>query len=119
MSHERICIRGVRSLGRHGFEHEREHPQPFDVSAELFVNASAAIADDDLEKTIDYGLVVQDIRRVVEQESYHLLESLADAIAGRLLGYGAARVTVTVSKPQVALALGIEEIAVTVERPKA
>lgn len=112
-----ICIRGVRSFGRHGFEHERLHPQPFDVSVELSVETARAIADDDLARTIDYGLVVQEIRRVVEQESFHLIESLADAIAGRLLPFGAGSVRVTVSKPAVALSLGVDEIAVTVQRP--
>ena len=113
---DRIVVRGVRAYGRHGFSHEREHPQPFDVEAALEVDTRDAVATDDLGKTIDYSLVVQEIRRTVEQESFSLIESLADAIASRLLGYGALEVCVRVGKPAAALALGIAEVVVEVER---
>jgi len=111
----RIELRGVRAHGRHGFEHELHHAQPFVVDADL--EPRAWPADDDLDQTIDYALAVQEVRRVVEQESFSLIESLADAIASRLLAFGASRVRVRVSKPAAALALDVGEVAVTVERP--
>lgn len=113
---DRIEVRGVRAHGRHGFEHELHHAQPFVVDADLEVDTMSAVAADDLEKTVDYALVIQEVRRVVEQESFSLVESLADAIAQRLLAFGASSVRVRVSKPQAALSLGVGEVAVTVER---
>lgn len=116
MKEGRIRVHGVRASGRHGFTRERHHPQPFDVDVELTLDLESALSSDDLEETIDYGLIVQEIRRAVEQESYSLVESLAEAIAQRLLGFGAEKVTVCVSKPQAALALGADAIAVEIER---
>jgi len=113
---DRILVRGVRAYGRHGFSHELNHPQPFDVDADLVVDTGPAVASDDLGKTIDYALAVQEIRRTVEQESFSLVESLADAVAVRLLSFGAGEVRVCVSKPAAALLLGAESIAVEVVR---
>lgn len=113
---DRITLRGVRVSGRHGFAHELDHPQPFDVEVSLEVDTSAAVAGDELGMTIDYALVVQEVRRVVEDESFSLLESLADAIAVRLLAFGPHAVEVRVSKPQAAMTLGVEGIAVEARR---
>lgn len=113
---DRIGVYGVRADGRHGFSHELHHAQPFVVDVELERDLSAAAAADDLAETVDYALVVQEIRRAVEQESFSLIESLAEAIASRLLAFGVAGVRVRVSKPAVALTLGADEIAVEIER---
>src|SRR3990170_9132950 len=100
---DKIYVRGVRASGRHGLPEEREPPQPFDVDVELSADLSGAIASDDLARTIDYALVAREARRVVEEESFTLLESLAEAIAQRVLALGARKVKVRVSKPRAAL----------------
>lgn len=114
---DRIVVRGVRAMAHIGFAHELQHPQPLDVDVELHVDTRKASGSDDLGDTIDYSLVAQEVQRAVEHETYSLLETLADALARRILGFGAEKVVVRISKPQAALALGAAEIAVTVERP--
>jgi dihydroneopterin aldolase len=113
---DRIVVRGVLASGRHGFAHELHHPQPFVVDVELRRDLAEAARTDDLERTIDYSLVVQEVRRTVEQESFALIEALAQAVAERLLSFGAASVLVRVSKPAAALALGVDEVAVELQR---
>lgn len=115
---DRIRVTGVRAYGRHGFGHELEHPQPFDVDVTLEVDAARAASVDDLGETIDYALVVQEVRRVVSGESFSLLESLAEAVASRLLAFGPEAVEVRVSKPQAAMTLGAAAVAVEVRRTR-
>ena len=91
--------------GRHGYlEREQLEPQPFEVDVELLMNLQPAGVDDDLEKTIDYGLVFDDVRQIVESTSFRLVEALAEAIAHELLSdFPVAEVGVRVRKPKVPL----------------
>jgi dihydroneopterin aldolase len=114
---DRIVLRGMRAFGRHGhLPAEREHVQPFDVDVELETDTRRAAESDDLIHSIDYRLVAREVRRVVEEESFCLLETLAQTIADRMLGLGATAVRVKVGKPAVALMLGAGEVAVSIER---
>lgn len=113
---DRIIISGIRAFGRHGFGYELEHEQPFEVDAEIFLDLAAAASADDLGKTVDYGLAAQEVRRTIETESFSLIESLAETVAGRLLAFGATGARVRVSKPRAALTLGVAGVAAEVER---
>lgn len=115
---DRIRVDGVRAYGRHGFGHELEHPQPFDVDVVLEIDAARAASTDDLADTVDYALVVQEIRRVVSGESFSLVESLAEAVAHRLFAFGPDAVEVRLAKPQAAMTLGAADIAVEVRRTR-
>ena len=111
-----IVVRGIRAEGRHGLQEERDLPQPFVVDVEIFGHVGAAAAVDKLDATIDYSVVTCEVRQVVESRSFELLETLTEAIAVQLLSIGAGSVRVRVSKPRAAEALGVDEIAVVVER---
>jgi dihydroneopterin aldolase len=79
---------------------ERELGQEFQIDVEIQADLSAAIARDDLSRTVDYAEAYDLIKQVVTGAKYHLLESLAravlDAVAGR---YHPAGLTVRVRKP--------------------
>lgn len=111
-----IVVRGISAEGMHGLEGEREQPQPFLVDVEITVDLAAAAAADRIEATIDYSVVSSEVRDIVMNESFELIETLADAIAARLLALGASSVRVKVSKPKVARTLHVDEIAVVIER---
>lgn len=111
-----IVVRGIRAEGRHGLEGERDLPQPFVVDVEIRGDLSGAAAADRLDATIDYAEVACEVRDVIEGESHELVEAIADAIAARILKLGAGSVRVSVSKPRAAQALGVDEVAVVVER---
>jgi dihydroneopterin aldolase len=100
---DRITLRGMQFLGRHGVElEERMEPQPFEVDVILRRDLSAAAASDDLADTIDYSTIFTQVGEVVERQSFRLIETLAGAIADALLA----------SHP-------IEDVEVRVRKPKA
>jgi len=111
-----IVVRGIRAEGKHGLEGERDTPQPFVVDVEVPGDLAAAAAADALDATIDYGMIAKEVRDVIENESYELLESIAEAVAARVISIGANSVRVRVSKPEAARTIGVDEVAIVVER---
>ena len=111
-----IVIRGITADGMHGLAGEREHPQSFIVDVEILGDLSDAAAANEIGATIDYAAVSREVRDVVMNDTYELIEALADAIAVRVISLGANSVRVRVSKPRAAKALGVDEIAVVIER---
>jgi len=98
-----VRIREMRFWGRHGANPgEQDHTQPIDIDVELQVDFAAAIAGDDLSKTIDYDAVFKACEHIVAQRSYVLLESLADACLTALLADPRVEhATVRVRKPRL------------------
>ena len=111
-----IVIRGIAVEGIHGLEAERDRPQPFLVDVEIFGSLERAASTDDINSTIDYATVVRDVRDVVMNETFELIETLAQAIADRVRKLGARSLRVKVSKPRSARNLSVDEIAVVIER---
>lgn len=83
---DRIELRGMSFQGRHGVRPaEREHPQEFRVDLDVVTDLSAAGRSDQLADTIDYSAVRAAAKAVIEGPPQALLESLAAAIADRVL----------------------------------
>ena len=79
---DRVALRGLRARGRHGvFSQEREEGQTFIVDLALGLDTRPAAADDDLTKTVHYGMVAEEVAAVVEGEPVNLIETLAERIA--------------------------------------
>jgi dihydroneopterin aldolase len=93
----------MRFWGRHGASPgERERAQPIDLDVELQIDCGPAIAGDDLAKTIDYDAVFKACEHVVTQQSFVLLESLADAcLTAVLADLRVESATVRVRKPRL------------------
>lgn len=112
----RIVVSGVAASGRHGVApFERERPTQLLVDAVVRVDLSKAVESDDLESTIDYTTIVDEIRRITSASCFALIETLAFTIARRLIDLGALKAMVRVSKPAVAALLSTEQLAVEVE----
>ena len=113
-----IVVIGIKTEGKHGLasEGERDKPQPFEVDAEVFVDLKPVANADQLDETIDYVTIAKTVRSVIEERSFELLETLADAIATEVLALGADRVRIRVRKPRAAEHAGVEDIAIVVER---
>ena len=111
-----IVVRGIRADGRHGLAGERDVAQPFVVDVDIVGDLAHAAAADTIDATLDYGVIADEVRNVVSDESYELIEALAEAIAARVLSLGANSVRVRVSKPKAAETLAVDEVAVVVER---
>jgi dihydroneopterin aldolase len=115
---DRITLRGMRFMGRHGVTpEERAEPQPFDVDVVLELDLSRAATSDDLADTIDYGAVFVLARRIVEGRSFHLLEALAAAIADAVLAtFPVEGVEARVRKPKAPLPGAFEAVEVRLHR---
>jgi len=65
-------------------EQERRTEQPFRVDITLMGHFSSAAQTDSLDDTIDYGIVLKTVNRILTGESVNLLETLAGRIAEEL-----------------------------------
>ena len=116
---DRITLTGLRVHGRHGvLPQERRDGQDFVVDAVLHLDLRPAGAHDDLTRTVHYGVLAEDLARVVAGEPVDLLETLAGRLAEVCLAAGPVeRVEVTVHKPQAPIAVPFGDVSVTVVRP--
>ena len=107
-----ISIDGIRAQGRHGANPgEQLQPQDFLVDVEVWVE----VEQDSLEGTLDYRTIVDAVRETVATNSFHLLESLAEAVATELIKLDPVlRATALVHKPGAALSLGVADISAEV-----
>ncbi len=115
---DRVALRGLSARGHHGvFQHEREDGQTFVVDLVLGLDTRPAAADDDLERTVHYGVLAEQVAAVVAGEPVNLIETLAQRIADTCLGHEAVEeVEVTVHKPDAPIAVPFEDVTVTITR---
>ena len=109
MSRARLFLSGIRAEGRHGARPgEKDEPQPFVVD----LDREGEVRDDSIEATADYRAITDAVREVIEQQSFDLIESMADAIAHRIASTpSVATATAVVHKPNAAGRLGIDGVA--------
>ena len=118
---DRIALRGVRGHGHHGvYAFERERGQMFRVDAVLELDTRAAAAGDDLDKTVNYADLAQQLYAVLTGEPVSLLETLAERLARVCLANVLVdAVEITVHKPQAELGVPFDDVAVTIRRERA
>jgi len=115
---DRITLRGLRVRGHHGvFEHERRDGQDFVVDVVLCVDTTAAGRSDDLNDTVHYGLLAEQLAADVARDPLDLIEALAQRLADRCLADPRVEeVEVTVHKPQAPVTVPVADVAVTITR---
>lgn len=122
MSDDRIELRGMRFLGRHGvLLEERVEPQLFEVDLTVWADLSDAAASDELDDTIDYSTVFARVAEIVERRSFRLIEALAGAILETVLATQprASAVEVRVRKPKAPLPGAFETVETVLRRERA
>ena len=83
---DRIELRGLRVLGVHGvLAFEQVSPQPFELDLSLEADFANPASSDQLVDAIDYSKIVNEVRTIVEQQRFALIESLAEAVAQQIL----------------------------------
>jgi dihydroneopterin aldolase len=86
LSGEWIEIRDLEVRGKIGVpENERENSQRLLVSLRFQIETSFSTLNDQLEKTIDYGLVASEVEKVVQTTGAHLIEKLVSEIGDTLM----------------------------------
>jgi 7,8-dihydroneopterin aldolase/epimerase/oxygenase len=118
MTGDHITLTGLRAFGHHGvFEDERENGQEFILDVTIWVDFAAAASGDDLDATVHYGVVSEEIVAAVERDPVDLIETLAERVAAVVLAHPAAsEVRVTVHKPHAPITVPFADVAVTITR---
>ncbi len=117
---DKIILKGLKFYGYHGvWPEEKRLGQWFEVDLELEGPFTQAAVHDRLEETLDYSRIYQDIRSLVEEQKFNLLETLAARIAELAVSYSIVeRARVLVKKPQAPLGGVLEYAAVETVRSK-
>lgn len=117
---DQIRLVGVTATGYHGvFEHERREGQTFVVDVVVHLDTRRAAARDDLEHTLDYGALAQQVVAVIEGPPADLIETVAERIAATVLADGSvAAVDVAVHKPQAPIPVPFGDVVVAIRRDR-
>jgi len=116
-----IRLKNCAFFARHGVLDEEETlGQRFYVDAELLVDPGAALAEDSIDGTVDYGEAFILIEKIVTGERRLLIETLALQI-GRALCERfpqIKRASITVRKPSAPVRGVLDYVEVTVDWPQ-
>ncbi len=83
---DRVVLSDLRLRGQHGVgDDERARPQEFAVTIECPIDARRAAASDDVADALDYRRLRAIAAEVVGGSPRHLIETLAEEIARRVL----------------------------------
>jgi dihydroneopterin aldolase len=118
MTGDHLTLTGLRAFGHHGvFDHERESGQEFILDVTVWLDFRAAASSDDLDRTVHYGVLAEQIVAAVERDPVDLIETLAERVAALVLDHPAANsVRVTVHKPSAPITVPFADVSVTITR---
>lgn len=116
--HDHITLTGLRASAFHGvLEHERRTGQVFIIDVTVWLDLGAAAATDDLDQTVHYGELAEEVVAAVEGDPVDLIETVAERVAQVALRHAAVtRTVVTVHKPSAPIAVPFADVSVTIER---
>lgn len=114
-----ISIKNLSVFAYHGvMPEENVVGQKFDISVDMYVDNSAAANDDDISKSVSYADVCQTIKEYSQNNTFNLIETLAERLAERLLlEYNdIEKIMLEVNKPWAPVHMPIENVSVRIER---
>ena len=81
-----IRLKNIHLYGSHGvLSYEKKIKQSFEIDIEIYKNLSDAINSDNIEDTIDYRLIYDEVSKIFFSKQYNLIESLAHDIGRKLI----------------------------------
>ncbi|WP_291579849.1 2-amino-4-hydroxy-6-hydroxymethyldihydropteridine diphosphokinase [Clostridium sp. UBA6640] len=116
---DKIYIKDLEIFANHGyFQEEKKLGQKFILSFELDLDLSGAGEKDDLDKTVHYGILCEEIEKEFTKTSYDLLEKAAEEIVNFiLLKYEAVnKVKLKLKKPWAPVRKHLDYVAIEIER---
>lgn len=116
---DEIHIDGLEVFAKHGvFKEEQMLGQKFIVNAVLYTDLRRAGLLDDLNATIDYGMVCQMITEYMQENTFALIERVAEGIAQYLLMEinELKAITIEIKKPWAPVGLPLENLSVKISR---
>jgi dihydroneopterin aldolase len=116
---DRIYLTGISAFAFHGvYQEERRTGQRFSVDLIAEVDLYPAGVSDNLQDSVDYGLIAMLAHKELSGEPCNLIEAVAERIATRILRECEAvqSITVKVHKPDADVGLTLNDIAIEIER---
>ncbi len=116
---DRIDIKDLVCYGHHGvLKEENVLGQKFLVSVSMFMDTRKAGTEDALPYSVNYADVAQFIDQWMKENTYQLIETVAEQIAREILvKYPLLQsIEVTIKKPWAPILLPLETVAVTIQR---
>ncbi len=116
---DRITISDLEVFAFHGvLKEENSLGQKFLISAELYMDVSEAAKDDDITKSINYADVCKNIDIFLKNNTFKLIETMADRLARHLLiSYKILNeVCIKVKKPWAPILMTLDTVSVSVSR---
>ncbi|MCI8306733.1 MAG: prephenate dehydratase [Lachnospiraceae bacterium] len=94
--------------------------QKFCVSVSMYTDIAEAGRRDDIDMTVNYAGVCEDIKKFVEGNTFRLIESVAQKLADMLLKkYKTVhKITVEIKKPWAPIHLPVNNVSVKIERAR-
>lgn len=114
-----IQIKDLILFAYHGvMKEENVVGQKFCISARLYTNTRSAGLSDELKYSVDYSAVCEMIKNFVENNTFNLIEALAEKLAKKiLLTYdNIEKVELEVKKPWAPVHLPLDTVSVKIER---
>lgn len=114
-----INIKDLEIFAHHGvLMEENVLGQKFLVSAKLFVHTREAGQNDDLEKSVNYALVCNEIKAFMENNTFKLIETVAEKTAEMLLikFNGIRKIEIEIKKPWAPILQSVDYVSVKIER---
>ncbi|MEP6650215.1 MAG: 2-amino-4-hydroxy-6-hydroxymethyldihydropteridine diphosphokinase [Lapillicoccus sp.] len=117
---DRIHLCGVEAFGYHGvFSDEKRDGQTFVVDLVMELDLAAAGASDDINDTVSYAEIADEVVARITGPSFDLIERLAQVVADDVLRHALVEaVTVTVHKPQAPVGHPFSDVAVELRRER-
>lgn len=118
---DQLHIQNLEVFAYHGvFPAEKELGQKFILSVDLSYDMSRAATELDLEASVHYGILSQQLTDWCQEKSEDLIETLAYKLIERIFQHYplVQEVTLTVKKPWAPVHLPLETCAITLHRKK-
>lgn len=117
---DQIRLVGLSATGYHGvLDHERAEGQTFVADVVVHLDTRRAAATDDLEHTLNYASIAQDVVAVLAGPAVNLVETVAEQIAALVLDRpGVVAVDVALHKPSAPVPVPFEDVVVAIRRDR-
>lgn len=116
---DRIILQKMQFYGYHGvLPEENKLGQLFYVDLELVMDLKPSGHSDDLSQTVNYADAYALVQEIVEEETYQLVEAVAERIAAKILSeyVRVEEVKVRVHKPNPPFRVFFEQVTVEIQR---
>ncbi len=118
---DRIEIKGLRVMARHGYtKEEKIMEQEFEMDILLFCSLEKAIETDRAEDTVECGGLIRLVTKTLKEEPYQLIEKAAQKLTEAILGYSPliSAVELTLKKTQSGILADFDSVGVHLRRER-